>query len=72
VQRLQALARQHKIAVPYGVTGGGDDGATSQRFNSADVAPSWPLRYSHSPAELIETRDLDAATIPSILALNWE
>jgi putative aminopeptidase FrvX len=73
VQQLQSLARQHKIAVQYGITGGGNDGAAFQRFGATDVALSWPLRYSHSPAELIDTRDLDAlAAITSILALNWE
>jgi putative aminopeptidase FrvX len=72
VQRLQALARQHKIPVQYGVTGGGNDGAAFQRFGAIDVALSWPLRYSHSPAEVIDTRDLDAlAAITSALAMSW-
>jgi putative aminopeptidase FrvX len=72
IQRLQALAHQHKVAVQYGVTGGGNDGAAFQRFGATDVALSWPLRYSHSPAEVIDTRDLDAlAAITSVLATNW-
>jgi putative aminopeptidase FrvX len=72
VQRLQALAGQHHIAVQYGITGGGNDGAAFQRFGASDVALSWPLRYSHSPAELIDTRDLDSlAAITSILATTW-
>jgi putative aminopeptidase FrvX len=72
VQRLQALARQHKISVQYGVTGGGNDGAAFQRFGASDVALSWPLRYSHSPAEVIDTRDLDAlAAITYALASSW-
>jgi putative aminopeptidase FrvX len=36
-----------------------DDGAVLLRYGSVGVALGWPLRYSHSPAELIDTRDLD-------------
>ncbi|WP_213806111.1 M20/M25/M40 family metallo-hydrolase [Granulicella sp. dw_53] len=72
VRKLQALAQQHKIAVQYGITGGGNDGSAFQRYGSTDVALSWPLRYAHSPAELIDLRDLEAlAEITSTLALNW-
>jgi len=72
VDRLVKLARAHNIAVQYGVTGGGNDGATFLRYGSADVPISWPLRYSHSPGEVIDTRDLEAlARIVAVIAQNW-
>ena len=56
----------------YDVTGGGNDGAVFQRYGSVDVALGWPLRYPHSPAELIDTRDFDALSkIVEILARKW-
>jgi putative aminopeptidase FrvX len=70
--RVVKLARENKIAVQYGVTGGGNDGAVFTRFGSVDVAMGWPLRYSHSPAEVIDTRDLDAlGRIVAVVAKSW-
>ena len=72
VQRLQSVASAHGIPVQYGITGGGNDGSAFLRYGSVDVPLSWPLRYSHSPAELIDTRDLDALTaITTALAQQW-
>jgi putative aminopeptidase FrvX len=37
-----------------------------------DVALGWPLRYSHSPGEVIDTRDLEALRkIVAVLAKSW-
>jgi len=70
--RVVALARQHNIPVQYGVTGGGNDGATFTRYGAVDVALGWPLRYSHSAAEVIDTRDVHAlADIVTTLARDW-
>jgi len=72
VERVVKLARENKIAVQYGVTGGGNDGAVYTRFGTVDVALGWPLRYSHSPAEVIDTRDMDAlGKIAAVLAKEW-
>jgi putative aminopeptidase FrvX len=72
VDRVVKLAKENNIPVQYGVTGGGNDGAVFTRFGSVDVALGWPLRYSHSPAELIDTKDLDAlAKIVAVLAKQW-
>ncbi len=72
VMRLQQIAERHKISVQYGVTGGGNDGAVFQRYGSIDVPLSWPLRYSHSPAELIDLRDLESLTsVTAALARDW-
>ncbi len=72
VDRVVALAKENFIPVQYGVTGGGNDGSVFLRYGSVDVALGWPLRYSHSPAELIDTKDLDAlGKIVEVLARKW-
>jgi putative aminopeptidase FrvX len=42
VDRVVAMAREHSIAVQYGVTGGGNDGSVFVRYGSVDVAMGWP------------------------------
>jgi putative aminopeptidase FrvX len=70
--RVVALGKEHGIPVQYGVTGGGNDGSVFVRHGSVDVALGWPLRYSHSPAEVIDTKDLDAlGKIVALLAREW-
>ena len=72
VERVLALARENQIPAQYGVTGGGNDGAVFTRYGAVDIALGWPLRYSHSPAEVIDTRDADAlARIIAVLAKIW-
>lgn len=72
VDRVVKLARAQAIAVQYGVTGGGNDGAVFPRYGAVDIALGWPLRYSHSPGEVIDTRDADALVkIIVVLARSW-
>jgi putative aminopeptidase len=72
VDRVVQLANENNIPVQYGVTGGGNDGAVFPRYGSVDIPLSWPLRYAHSAAELIDTRDVDSlARIVEVLAKNW-
>ncbi len=72
VERVVSLARQNKIPVQSGVTGGGNDGAVFTRYGSVDIALGWPLRYAHSPAEVIDTRDYEALThIITAIARSW-
>ena len=72
VARVIQLARDNNIPVQYGVTGGGNDGAVFTRYGSIDIPLGWPLRYSHSPVEVIDTRDLDSlAKIVAVLSRNW-
>src|SRR5215472_10782056 len=72
VDRVVKLARENGIPVQFGVTGGGNDGAVFTRYGSLNIPLGWPLRYSHSPGEVIDTRDLDAlAKIIAVLAKNW-
>jgi putative aminopeptidase FrvX len=72
VERLSKLARTNQIPVQYGATGGGNDGSAFVRYGSVDIALGWPLRYSHSPAEVIDTRDVDSlARIITVIAKSW-
>ncbi|HET6928947.1 MAG TPA: M20/M25/M40 family metallo-hydrolase [Candidatus Acidoferrum sp.] len=72
VDRVVAMAREHGIPVQYGVTGGGNDGAVFLRYGSVDVAMGWPLRYAHSPGEVIDTKDVDAlGKIVEAVARQW-
>jgi putative aminopeptidase FrvX len=72
VERLIKLARANQIPIQYGVTGGGNDGSAFVRYGSMDIALGWPLRYSHSPAEVIDTRDVDSlAHIITVIAKSW-
>src|SRR5580693_6704404 len=72
VEKVIKLARTNQIPVQYGVTGGGNDGSAFVRYGAVDVALGWPLRYSHSPAEVIDTRDVDSlARIITVIAKSW-
>jgi putative aminopeptidase len=72
VDRVVAMAREHSIPVQYGVTGGGNDGSVFLRYGSVDIAMGWPLRYAHSPGEVIDTKDVDAlGKIVEALARQW-
>lgn len=72
VEKVIKLARANQIPVQYGVTGGGNDGSAFVRYGAVDVALGWPLRYSHSPAEVIDTRDVDSlARIVTVIAKSW-
>jgi len=58
------LARLVKIAgaagIPFqvGTTNGGNDGSEFVRYGTVDVPIAWPLRYAHSPAEVIDLADV--------------
>ncbi|MFZ0467088.1 MAG: M20/M25/M40 family metallo-hydrolase [Candidatus Acidiferrales bacterium] len=72
VEKVVSISRANHIPVQYGVTGGGNDGSAFLRYGSIDVALGWPLRYSHSPGEVIDLRDLDAlAHIVGALSRSW-
>ncbi len=72
VDSLLALARAHRIPLVAGTTSGGNDGSTFTRFGVSDVGIGWPLRYAHSPAEVIDLRDLVAlADVIQLTAERW-
>jgi len=60
VDRVIRIANQHNVPVQVGSTNGGNDGSTFTRYGAIDIPIAWPLRYSHSPVEVLEQTDLEA------------
>jgi putative aminopeptidase len=60
VARALRLAHAARVPVQFGTTNGGNDGSVFVPWGAIDVAVGWPLRYSHSPAEVVDLRDIDA------------
>jgi len=72
VDSLAAIARSRGIALQIGTTNGGNDGSTFTQFGVVDVAMGWPLRYSHSPAEVVDLKDLvSLADLVRGVAEDW-
>jgi putative aminopeptidase len=72
VDSLAALARVREVALQIGTTNGGNDGSVFSKYGVPDVPIGWPLRYSHSPAEVIDLRDLVAlADLVRAIAEAW-
>ncbi len=61
-ERVISAAHAGKIALQVGTTHGSADALPFGRYGAATVGLSWPGRYSHSPAEVLDLRDLDALT----------
>ena len=60
VDRIVGIAREAKIPLQLGTTSGGTDASAFSAGGAIDVGLSWPGRYSHSPVEVMDKRDLDA------------
>jgi putative aminopeptidase FrvX len=58
VDSLRALARERHIPLQVGTTNGGNDGSVFTRWGVPDVPIGWPGLASHSPAEVLDLRDL--------------
>jgi putative aminopeptidase FrvX len=72
VDSLAQLARARGIALQIGTTNGGNDGSTFTQFGVVDVAMGWPLRYSHSPVEVVDLKDLlSLADMVRAVAEDW-
>jgi putative aminopeptidase FrvX len=57
-ERVLALARSANVKIQYGLTQGGTDGTMFTFWGAGNAGLSWPGRYSHSPAEVLDLRDL--------------
>lgn len=72
VDSLVSLARVAGVALQVGTTNGGNDGSVFTAYGVPDVPIGWPLRYSHSPAETIDLRDVLSLTdMIQAIAERW-
>ena len=60
--RVQRAAAAARIPLQVGLTQGGTDGTTFTFWGAPNQGLSWPGRYSHSPGEVLDLRDLDMLT----------
>lgn len=60
IDRIMKIARLQRIPLQVGATNGGTDGSDFVRYGAIHVSLSWPGRYSHSPVEVLDLRDLEA------------
>jgi putative aminopeptidase FrvX len=58
--RIVQIAAANRIPLQVGTTFGGTDGSAIQPWGPPNIGLSWPGRYSHGPAEVLDLRDLDA------------
>ncbi|HUF36610.1 MAG TPA: M20/M25/M40 family metallo-hydrolase [Gemmatimonadales bacterium] len=69
---LAALARARGIPLQIGTTNGGNDGSVFGEYGVPGVPLAWPLRYSHSPVEVADLRDVVAlAELVRVVAEGW-
>lgn len=59
-ERIEAIARANRIPLQVGATQGATDATPFIAAGATGAGLSWPGRYSHSPAEVLDLRDLDA------------
>src|SRR5216117_2069141 len=72
VDSLAQMARARGVALQFGTTNGGNDGSTFTPYGVVDVALGWPLRYSHSPAEVVDLKDVASlADLIQAIAEIW-
>ncbi|QKG56805.1 M28 family peptidase [Hymenobacter sp. BRD128] len=71
VQHVHTLADRQHIAIQEGMTVGGTDGLEFMNYGIPSVPLSWPGRYSHSPVEVLDYRDI-ASLVRLLGALQTE
>ncbi|HEY8106269.1 MAG TPA: M20/M25/M40 family metallo-hydrolase [Gemmatimonadales bacterium] len=72
VDSLVALARVRAIPLQVGATNGGNDGSVFAAWGVPDVPIGWPLRYAHSPAEVIDLKDVvNLGEVIRAIAEGW-
>lgn len=58
--RVIRAAKAAGIPLQLGTTHGSTDGSAIAAYGPADIGISWPGRYSHTPGEVLDLRDVDA------------
>ena len=58
IERVSRIARAAAIPLQVGTTNGGNDGSVFIPLGAIDIPLAWASRYSHSPVELMDLRDL--------------
>ena len=58
LDRNRQIAADAGIDAQVGLTQGGTDGTTFTIYGAPNAGLSWPGRYSHSPAEIADLRDI--------------
>jgi putative aminopeptidase FrvX len=72
VDSLVQVAHARGVALQVGTTNGGNDGSEFTPYGVVDVPIGWPLRYSHSPAEVIDLKDVvSLADMIRAVAETW-
>lgn len=72
VDSLVNLVRLAGYPIQVGATSGGNDGSTFLPYGVPDIAAGWPLRYAHSPAEVIDLRDVvGLSEVVRLIAERW-
>src|SRR5687767_1177231 len=60
LNRVLNIARTQNIPLQVSATNGGTDGSVFIPYGVLHLGLSWPGRYSHSPVEVLDLRDLQA------------
>ena len=72
VDSLFQVARARGVALQVGTTNGGNDGSVFTPYGVVDVPIGWPLRYSHSPVEVVDLKDVvSLADLIRAVAETW-
>jgi putative aminopeptidase FrvX len=72
VDSLRALARSSRLPLQSGTTSGGNDGSAFLGWGVPDLPIGWPVRYSHSPVEVTDLRDVvGLAELVRAIAEKW-
>ncbi len=72
VDSLVTLVRLAGYPIQVGATSGGNDGSVFLPYGVPDVPVGWPLRYAHSPAEVIDLRDVvGLSEVVRLVAERW-
>lgn len=60
--RVMRIAKANNIPLQVGTTHGSTDGSAVGAYGAPNLGISWPGRYSHTPGEVLDLRDVDALT----------